>query len=414
MKNANGCACRFKGKESYMKIESSHVNMASQNTSLSYTHVEKASIERRADQNASGAIMEISEAGELSYKESIEKYEREQAANDKKRQQNNLKNSMNDLAKHLKEIRDANGDMSQWDFGDDFEDCLVKKILDLLNGKKSDKHHARYLKEMKAIDVRSVNVKQTSFKVVGVGGGNSSNAGVSGNAVAPTSGTQVWERIEAVSGSHSEYENSTFVSSGIVNTADGRSINFGIEVGLSRSLYDEYNSLTAEKYTKILTDPLVINMGSNITSVSDEKMEFDLDADGQMDEVSKLGEGSGFLALDKNNDGVINDGSELFGTKSGDGFRDLAEYDEDKNGWIDENDEIFEHLKVWYKDENGNDVIMNLKKADIGAIYLGSANTEYTYKNDAGEVNGALRKTGIYLKESTGEAKTVAHVDLAL
>ncbi len=37
----------------------------------------------------------------------------------------------------------------------------------------------------------------------------------------------------------------------------------------------------------------------------------------------------------------INDGSELFGTSSGDGFKDLATYDEDENGWIDENDSIF-------------------------------------------------------------------------
>ena len=36
----------------------------------------------------------------------------------------------------------------------------------------------------------------------------------------------------------------------------------------------------------------------------------------------------------------------LFGTSSGDGFKDLAEYDEDGNGWIDENDSIFNRLKV--------------------------------------------------------------------
>ena len=41
--------------------------------------------------------------------------------------------------------------------------------------------------------------------------------------------------------------------------------------------------------------------------------------------------GSGYLALDKNGDGTINDGSELFGTRNGDGFADLAQYDEDGN-----------------------------------------------------------------------------------
>ena len=53
-----------------------------------------------------------------------------------------------------------------------------------------------------------------------------------------------------------------------------------------------------------------------------------------------LGKGSGFLALDKDGNGKIDDGNELFGTKSSDGFGDLREYDSDGSGWIDENDEI--------------------------------------------------------------------------
>ena len=95
-------------------------------------------------------------------------------------------------------------------------------------------------------------------------------------------------------------------------------------------------------------------------------------------------------------------------------FEDLAEYDEDYNGWIDENDSIFSKLKVWTKDENGNNKLLNLKEADVGAIYLSNAETEFSYKDMAGETNGVLRKTGIYLKESTGAASTVVHVDLAL
>ena len=85
-----------------------------------------------------------------------------------------------------------------------------------------------------------------------------------------------------------------------------------------------------------------------------------------------------FLLLDRNEDGKINDGSELFGTKSGDGFRDLSEYDEDRNGWIDENDSVFSKLKVWTKDSEGNDKLLNLKQADVGAIYLGNIDTEFS------------------------------------
>ncbi|MFQ8776527.1 MAG: hypothetical protein ACLR78_02345 [Roseburia sp.] len=76
-----------------------------------------------------------------------------------------------------------------------------------------------------------------------------------------------------------------------------------------------------------LCDPLVINLDSNIANVSDQKFYFDIDADGSDDSISMLNSGSGYLALDRNGDGIINDGSELFGTQSGNGFADLAAYD---------------------------------------------------------------------------------------
>ena len=126
-----------------------------------------------------------------------------------------------------------------------------------------------------------------------------------------------------------------------------------------------------------------------------------------------FGKGCGFLALDKNDNGKIDDGNELFGTKSGDGFADLREYDSDGNGWIDENDEIFEKLRVWCKDDEGNDILMNLKEADIGAIYLGEQQSEFTMGGADGIRDGVVRSTGIFLRES-GTAGTIQHVDLAM
>ena len=84
----------------------------------------------------------------------------------------------------------------------------------------------------------------------------------------------------------------------------------------------------------LFRSPLVINLDSNVTTLSDQKFMFDIDSDGILDSISYLNKGSGYLALDKNGDGVINDGNELFGTKSGDGFYDLSRYDEDHNGIV--------------------------------------------------------------------------------
>ena len=57
---------------------------------------------------------------------------------------------------------------------------------------------------------------------------------------------------------------------------------------------------------------------------------------------------------------------------------------------------------------------MNLKTANVGAIYLSNADTQFSLKNDENKLNAEIKKTGIYLKESTGAVGTLNHVDLVL
>ena len=221
-----------------------------------------------------------------------------------------------------------------------------------------------------------------------------------------------WTRTTVKSEFFAEMENTCYQAQGTVKTADGRELNFGVSLEMSRAFCAKYESMTQEEY--ICTDPLVINLDGNIGSVSDQKFLFDLDSDGEEELISFAGRGSGFLALDKNGDGVINDGSELFGTSSGNGFADLAEYDEDGNGWIDENDSVFEKLKVWTKDEQGNNKLISIAEAGVGAIYLGYAGTEFSLNEaETNHTNGIIRSTGIYLKEN-GQAGTIQHIDLTL
>ena len=232
---------------------------------------------------------------------------------------------------------------------------------------------------------------------------------LSGSAAFSPSYNSVFEQRVVT---YEEHESTEFHAKGTALTEDGRSIDFSVDISMSRS-YMEYMDVSIPISVNSLLDPLIINVGSGITEISDQKFKFDLNADGTEEEISMLGKNSGFLSLDLNDDGVINDGSELFGTKSGDGFADLAVYDSDKNGWIDENDDIFDKLKVWFKDEDGKDILMNLKEADIGAIYLGEAATEFTLGGAGFRQDGVIRSTGFFLKESTGIG-TVQHVDLAI
>ncbi len=57
---------------------------------------------------------------------------------------------------------------------------------------------------------------------------------------------------------------------------------------------------------------------------------------------------------------------------------------------------------------------MDLKSADVGALYLGNASTEFSLNEmETNKTNGVIRSTGVYLKESGGVG-TMQHVDLAV
>lgn len=209
-----------------------------------------------------------------------------------------------------------------------------------------------------------------------------------------------------------EQEKMSFSADGVIKTADGKEINFSVDLSMSREFMEEKNiSIRAGDAVKV--DPLVINYNGAAAELTNTKFSFDLDANGQAEQVSFVRPGSGFLALDKNGDGVINDGTELFGPASGNGFADLAKYDEDGNGWIDENDTIFDKLRIWSKDAEGNDYLFALGQKGIGAIYLGHIATPFAMKNQANELQGEVNKSGIYVKEN-GSVGTVQQIDLAV
>ena len=80
---------------------------------------------------------------------------------------------------------------------------------------------------------------------------------------------------------------------------------------------------------------------------------------------------------------------------------------------IDEADEIFDKLRIWIRDENGNDRLIKLKEAGVGAICLKNADTQFSLNSRySNRTNAYIRKTGIFLYENGGVG-TVQHLDLA-
>lgn len=228
---------------------------------------------------------------------------------------------------------------------------------------------------------------------------------------APTGGGDLPETVTlARQTSYTEVEATHFAAQGSVRTADGQEINFQMELSMFRAYH-------AEEYVEMEVarpkDPLVLNFAGTAAELSDMTFKFDLSGNGTEVDMRGLNYGSGFLAFDRNADGKVNDGHELFGTSSGNGFADLAKLDSDGNGWIDEGDSAFNSLYIWNKDAGGNDVMMRLGEAGVGAIALTYASTPFSLKDADNKLLGQITDTGVFLMEKGGVG-SVQKVDVVV
>lgn len=229
--------------------------------------------------------------------------------------------------------------------------------------------------------------------------------------------SSVWSSVsndvQKVKISNGEKQSLTMSANATINTAD-KSLN----VSLSSNLFYSHVDVTEftiqgqkrGKWNEI--DPLVLGLNGKLADVDKkEKFDFDLDGDGAKDRLALLEDGNGFLALDKNNNGTIDDGSELFGAKSGDGFADLAMYDDTKDGVIDENDKIFSKLKVWLKN-TGASSLVSLDDVRVGALIVESVSSKFDIK-DGTDTLAKLQKTGLAVMED-GSGNWLSHVDFTV
>ncbi|MBY4678933.1 hypothetical protein [Marinobacterium arenosum] len=215
----------------------------------------------------------------------------------------------------------------------------------------------------------------------------------------------------SVSQQYTESESMAFSAQGVVVTADGQRLAIDIQLEMARS-FSSSNRLEMRAGYQV-QDPLVINFAGNAIELTDDKFGFDLDADGDEEQISFVGPGSGMLTLDRNGDGQVNDGSELFGAMTGDGFAELASYDEDGNGFIDEGDSVYSELRIWVKNADGVDQQFALADKGVGAIYLGAVQTPFEIKDQNNQLQGVVRSSSFFVGEE-GESGTVQQVDLVV
>jgi len=201
-------------------------------------------------------------------------------------------------------------------------------------------------------------------------------------------------------------ERSDVCGRGCVRTQDGRQIAFDYSLHLARDY--QRTSTQLDGGTITLKDPLILSFEGKSAELSARRISFDLDADGKAEEIPGLGKDSGFLVFDRNGNGKADDGRELFGVASGNGFADLAALDDDHNGWVDENDSAYKKLSVW-----SGDGLSSLAQRGIGALYTGATEAPFSLKTADNALLGQIRAAGIYLTEC-GEVGHLQQVDLAV
>jgi len=205
---------------------------------------------------------------------------------------------------------------------------------------------------------------------------------------------------------HSESERCTFAASGNVCLADGSTRQFAVDYEMERS--EESTNLRSVA----MLDPLVVDLIAPAAGLNPQSVDFDLDSDGTAESMRMPSAGSALLFNDRNHNGRADNGSELFGATSGDGFAELAQLDGDGNGWIDGGDTAFADLKVWDLAGDGTSRVRSLADAGVGALATENVATPFTLKEDGASV-GQMRASSVWLGETAG-AGTVREVDLAV
>ena len=208
---------------------------------------------------------------------------------------------------------------------------------------------------------------------------------------------------------HRESETTDFGAAGRVVTADGRTIAFDYALAMHRDLTQKVTVEIQAGDAIKKVDPIALNLSGGQVQLTSDRTAFDIDSDGTAEQVAMPASGTYFLALDRNGNGRIDNGGELFGPATGNGFSELQALDTDRNGWIDEGDVAYSSLKLWSAPDGG---LTSLAASGVGALLVGqSASTMFDLRNATNETMGQVVASSIYLAED-GRPGALQQVDL--
>ena len=150
-------------------------------------------------------------------------------------------------------------------------------------------------------------------------------------------------------------------------------------------------------------DPLALDLdgdGIETTGVNGYATMFDHNNNGIETATGWISKDDGLLVYDKNNDGIINNGNELFGDNyilangelAKNGYEALAEFDTNGDGIVDINDANFNRLQIW-RDLNEDGISQQGELFTLNELGIKSLNLSYNEVNKSlGNGNELIQK----------------------
>lgn len=153
-------------------------------------------------------------------------------------------------------------------------------------------------------------------------------------------------------------------------------------------------------------DPLVLSLDGSFRATQ-TMLNFALNTDGS-GQIDGLSGAQFYLVHDKNGNGKADDGSELFGPQSGQGFSELAKLDEDDNGFIDSADGQFNQLFAWQPGKE----LQTLKQINVAALSISSAETNFDFYQQ-NQLQARLQRSGVLITDDK-RVGLIQQVDFAV
>ncbi len=151
-------------------------------------------------------------------------------------------------------------------------------------------------------------------------------------------------------------------------------------------------------------DPLVLDLDGNGYDLTPagEGASFDIDGDGSLDRTGWVTGGDALLVLDRNGNGRIDDGRELFGDQNGaaNGFLELAKHDQNQDGKIDRRDPVFKALQL-YRDLNGDGAIQAGELASLPELGIASLDLRFIRQMSENKGNSLLLEASFQRTDGT-------------